>query len=394
MSHQAHRLTVLSPKGAPSARAEKNLRDLEGAPQRDDDHRGRDPFIKVEGVSKVFGADEKRVAHRMRRGQSFLVSAEAEGVRPPLINIDLDVAKGEIFVIMGLSGSGKSTLIRCINGLIPPTAGKVTVGGVAVSSALPTELRELRQRRMAMVFQSFALLPHMSVLANVEFGLMLRQEDPRSRRKRAEEVVEMVGLSAWKDRRIDELSGGMRQRVGLARALAPDPEILLMDEPFSALDPIIRRSLQDELLRLQSDLKKTILFVTHDFAEAARIGSRILIMKEGAAIQVGTALELFRDPCDEYVRAFTAHVDRMQLLSADDLARELPLTSNDDANNAQLITNVDPSMSLAELVSRLQSGGHVSIGDREGPSRRLISAERVWEMISALYRSRSELRHG
>jgi glycine betaine/proline transport system ATP-binding protein len=363
--------------------------------QRDDQSRAsHQKFIEVEGLCKVFGRDEARVSRLIRRGHSFSDAITAEDVKAPLISVNLSVAKGEIFVIMGLSGSGKSTLIRCVNGLIHPTAGRVIVEGVSVAEAPMSVLRELRQRRMAMVFQNFALLPHMSVLSNVEFGLMLRKDPPSARRKRAEEVLEMVGLSAWKSRRVDELSGGMKQRVGLARALATDPDILLMDEPFSALDPIIRRSLQDELLRLQSDLRKTIVFVTHDFAEAARIGSRILIMKEGRAVQVGTALDLFSKPHDDYVRAFTAHVDRMQLVCAGDLIDGIPVASGESIEDVQRKTNIEAAMPLAELVRHLRTGGHVSIGSRDGSGPRLMRVERVWEKISALYDSRSEAQNG
>lgn len=342
--------------------------------------------IRVERLCKVFGAEEERVRRRVKSGQAFQDAAAAEGVVPPLSEVSLSIRQGEIYAIMGLSGSGKSTLVRCINGLVQPTQGRVMVEGTSIGDATPSALRALRQRRMSMVFQTFALLPHLTVAANVEFGLMLRQDEVSTRRRRVEDVLAMVDLSAWKDRRVDELSGGMKQRVGLARALAPDPDILIMDEPFSALDPLIRRSLQDELLRLQKELKKTILFVTHDFDEATRIGSRILIMKAGRAVQVGTAAQLFGTPCDEYVRAFTAHADGMQLLTAGDLARDMPATAEDglpaDATNALVYPADTP---LARMLPGLQLGRMVSLEDPQGRNARLVRSERVLAFIGQLY---------
>lgn len=342
--------------------------------------------IRVEQLCKVFGPQEARVRQRVKTGQGFEDAASAEGVIPPLSEVNLSIRQGEIYAIMGLSGSGKSTLVRCINGLVQPTLGRVTVEGTSIGDASARALRELRQRRMSMVFQTFALLPHLSVAANVEFGLMLRRDDLAVRRRRVEEVLAMVDLSAWKDRRVDELSGGMKQRVGLARALAPDPDILIMDEPFSALDPLIRRSLQDELLRLQKELKKTIIFVTHDFDEATRIGSRILIMKAGRAVQVGTAAQLFGTPCDDYVRAFTAHADGMQLLTAGDLARDMPATAEDtapaDATNALVFSCDTP---LARMLPELRLGRMVSLEAPHGRGTRLVRAERVLAFVGALY---------
>ena len=342
--------------------------------------------IRVEQLCKVFGLQEERVRRRVKSGEAFVEAVGAEGVVPPLSEVSLSIQQGEIYAIMGLSGSGKSTLVRCINGLVQPTLGRVTVEGTSIGDATPRALRELRQRRMSMVFQTFALLPHLTVAANVEFGLMLRKDDVAARRRRVEDVLAMVDLSAWKDRRVDELSGGMKQRVGLARALAPDPDILIMDEPFSALDPLIRRSLQDELLRLQKELKKTILFVTHDFDEATRIGSRILIMKAGRAVQVGTAAQLFGTPCDDYVRAFTAHADGMQLLTAGDLARDMPLAAEDslpaDATDALVFSSDTP---LARMLPELRLGRMVSLEEPQGRGARLVRSERVLAFVGALY---------
>lgn len=353
---------------------------------------GGPEIIRVEGLCKVFGRQEDLIRRRLRKGESFADAAAAENVAAPLSDVNLSISEGEIYAIMGLSGSGKSTLVRCINGLIRPTQGQAFVAGTSISSASAGALRELRQRRMSMVFQSFALLPHLTVANNVEFGLMLRRDDVQTRRRRVGEVLEMVGLAAWRDRRVDELSGGMKQRIGLARALAPDPDILIMDEPFSALDPLIRRSLQDELLRLQKELKKTILFVTHDFDEATRIGSRIVIMKAGRPVQVGTAAQLFTQPCDDYVRAFTAHVDCMQLMTAGELARAIPVTPDEDQPcDASDAVAFAANASLATVLANLRLGGRVSMELPDGASRRrLVRAERVLAFVNELYTQRQE----
>ncbi|WP_211366053.1 ATP-binding cassette domain-containing protein [Verticiella sediminum] len=362
-------------------------------PVRPDTACGRDsaaPIVRVEGLSKVFGDAEDRVRRRMRRGQSFAEAVANEGLAAPLDAVDLTVERGEIHVIMGLSGSGKSTLVRCINGLIAPTDGRVMVAGACVSSATPAALRELRQRHMSMVFQSFALLPHLSVTANVEFGLMLRGDETKQRRRRAAEVLDMVGLADWGERRVDELSGGMKQRIGLARALATDPDILIMDEPFSALDPLIRRSLQDELLRLQKELQKTIVFVTHDFGEALRIGSRILIMKAGRPVQTGTAAELFCDPCDEYVRAFTAHADFMHVITAGTLCRVIPEAADPPAaDGARQAPRVDEDATLAQVLCAAHGADRIAVR-RDGAPPRVLGTSHVLRHIGALYAERQE----
>lgn len=349
-----------------------------------------DCIVRIEGLGKVFGRREERVRSRLKQGMGLAAAAEAEGVVPALLDVDLEVDQGEIYVIMGLSGSGKSTLVRCVNGLVTPTQGRIVVAGTSIRDASAAELRELRQRRMSMVFQSFALLPHLSVAGNVEFGLMLRGDDPATRRRRVLEVLEKVGLAAWSDRRCDELSGGMRQRVGLARALATDPDILIMDEPFSALDPLIRRSLQDELLKLQKDLRKTILFVTHDFDEATRLGSRVMIMKGGRPVQVGTAAELFTEPADDYVRAFTSHADCAALLRAGDLARAIPATADDAlAQDAPPSASFSRDTPLSDMLGRLRLGETVAIETGAAGEHRVVSAERVLAYVGRLYAGRS-----
>ena len=241
---------------------------------------------------------------------------EELGVVVGLDNVSLTIPAGATYVVMGLSGSGKSTLARCINRLNEPTAGKILLDGRDIVTLDEVELRQLRRTRISMVFQHFALLPNKRVIDNVEFGLKLRGIAPLERRRRAEEVLAVVGLSQWGNKYPHELSGGMRQRVGLARALATDADILIMDEAFSALDPLIRNEMQDELLRLQQTLHKTILFITHDFQEALKLGTRIAIMSEGQVVREGTPQSIVLEPGSDYVAAFTREVDRARLFDA------------------------------------------------------------------------------
>ncbi len=263
-------------------------------------------------------------------------------------DVSFDVAEGEIFCIMGLSGSGKSTLIRHVNRLIDPSAGEILVEGVAVNTLAPEALRELRSRKIGMVFQNMALLPHRTVLDNVALGLELRGVDRTARYATAGSTLERVDLAGWDDRYPDELSGGMKQRVGLARALAADPHILLMDEPFSALDPLIRRELQGEFMTLASQMNKTTLFITHDLDEAIRIGHRIAVMKDGALVQIGTPEDIVTNPKDDYVADFVAGISRLNLVTAQKIMeppeayamqhgvideRVCPRTSPDDSLN-------------------------------------------------------------
>jgi|AGTN01.1.fsa_nt_gi ABC-type proline/glycine betaine transport system, ATPase component len=344
-------------------------------------------IVRIDRVSKVFGPVEARIRRRTRICGDFGQALAHENAVAALKDVSLVIAKGEIFAIMGLSGSGKSTLVRCINGLIAPTAGQIWVEGTAVCGASAREMRALRQQRMAMVFQSFALLPHMSVGENVAFGLMLRGESTGARRSRVDEVLEMVGLASWRDRRIHELSGGMKQRVGLARALAPDPDILIMDEPFSALDPLIRASLQDELLRLQRELKKTILFVTHDFDEATRIGNRILIMKDGQAVQVGTPTQLIGRPADAYVQAFIARADRLAFLTIDALTEAIPCST--DESRAQepgdSVLQIAPHALMIDILASLRDHSHVATTCSRSGRPRLIPSRQIVQFVGGLY---------
>jgi glycine betaine/proline transport system ATP-binding protein len=227
----------------------------------------------------------------------------------------LEVGEGEIFVIMGLSGSGKSTLVRCLSRLVEPTGGEILYDGEDLLKASPTRMIEIRRHRMGMVFQHFALLPHLTVLENVAFPLEVQGIDEATRKARAREVVQLVGLQGREDKYPRQLSGGQQQRVGIARSLAVEPDLWFLDEPFSALDPLIRREMQEEFLRIQRQLKKTIIFITHDFDEAIRLADRIAIMKDGAIVQIATPEELVLAPANDYVAAFTAHVARAKVVT-------------------------------------------------------------------------------
>ncbi|MPY99067.1 MAG: betaine/proline/choline family ABC transporter ATP-binding protein [Actinophytocola sp.] len=271
--------------------------------------------IRAEGLYKVFGRRPDDVVRQLSEGAST-EDVVAKGATPAVIDVSLDVQPGEIFVVMGLSGSGKSTLIRMLNGLLLPTAGHVHVGGKDVAELDPKSLRQLRSEQMSMVFQHFALLPHRNVLENAGYALKVRGVDKEARNKKAQEALEMVGLSGWGDRLPSQLSGGMKQRVGLARALAAETGIMLMDEAFSALDPLIRREMQDQLIDLQQRLNKTVVFITHDLNEAMRLGDRIAVMRAGRIVQTGTPAEILREPADDYVAEFVKDVDRTRVLTA------------------------------------------------------------------------------
>jgi glycine betaine/proline transport system ATP-binding protein len=251
-------------------------------------------------------------------------------------DVSFEVAPGEVFVVMGLSGSGKSTLIRCLTRLIEPTAGSIVLDGQDVTGANEATLRELRRNHVSMVFQHFGLLPHRQVIDNVAYGLEIRGMGKKERRAKAGEVVELVGLAGYELSYPDQLSGGMQQRVGLARALAGDPSMLLFDEPFSALDPLIRRDMQNEVIRLQHELQKTMVFVTHDLQEALKLGDRILIMRDGAIVQMGTPAEVVGSPADDYVRDFTSEVPRSHVLTLKWVMRE---PRPDDSSEGPVMTS-------------------------------------------------------
>jgi glycine betaine/proline transport system ATP-binding protein len=276
--------------------------------------RGAAPALEVRGLTKFFGRRPDEALARLRAGAT---RAELAGLgTAAVIDADFTVRRGEIFVVMGLSGSGKSTLIRTLNGLLEPTGGSVTVMGEQITGISAKRLREVRRRHISMVFQHFALLPHRTVRDNAAYGLEIQGVPLAERHARAEHILERVGLGGWGDKMPDELSGGMKQRVGLARALAADTDILLMDEAFSALDPLIRREMQEQLVDLQQELGKTIVFITHDLNEAMFLGDRIAVMRDGRIVQLGTAEEILTDPADDYVAQFVADVDRSRVLTA------------------------------------------------------------------------------
>ncbi|GAA0490774.1 glycine betaine/L-proline ABC transporter ATP-binding protein [Virgibacillus sp. MSP4-1] len=272
--------------------------------------------IKVDRLTKVFGKRPKQAVKYLDENKSKDEILEMTGMTVGVNQASFEVEDGEVFVIMGLSGSGKSTLVRMLNRLIEPTSGDIWLGDENVTEMNKEQLRNLRRKKMSMVFQNFALLPHKTIQKNTEYGLEIQGIDKETRAQKAQEALELVGLGNYLDKYPNELSGGMQQRVGLARALANDPEILLMDEAFSALDPLIRKDMQDELLDLQQSMSKTIIFITHDLDEALRIGDRIALMKDGSIVQVGTAEEILMDPANDYVERFVEDVDLSKVLTA------------------------------------------------------------------------------
>lgn len=273
--------------------------------------------LKVEHVSKIFGRNPKSILKKMKKEGGTKAKIEKEtGHTVGVHDVSFEVNEGEIFVIMGLSGSGKSTLIRCLNLLNVPTGGKIFVDNEDVTAYNKSQLRNFRQEKIAMVFQHFGILTHRSVLHNVEYGLEIKGVPKSEREKTARAVIETVGLGGWEDKMPSQLSGGMQQRIGLARALATEPDILLMDEPFSALDPLIRREMQQELLDIQSKLKKTIIFITHDVNEAFKLGDRVAVMKDGKVVQIGSPEEILTTPADEYIKDFVQDIDRTKILQA------------------------------------------------------------------------------
>jgi glycine betaine/proline transport system ATP-binding protein len=312
------------------------------------------PAISAHHLYKVFGRKARTGVARLEAGADPQ-DLKRSGLTPAVIDASFSVEEGEIFVVMGLSGSGKSTLIRMVNGLLEPTSGHVEVGGENLTAMPPRKLRRARRDRISMVFQHFALLPHRTVAENAAYGLEIRGLGKEERRRRALDALEMCGLKGWEDHRPEELSGGMRQRVGLARALAADTDVLLMDEAFSALDPLIRREMQDQLIELQHELGKTILFITHDLNEAMRLGDRIAMMRNGRIEQIGTAEEILTDPANDYVARFVADVDRSRVLTASSVM-EPPV--------AVLGADQGPRMAHKLMREQQQAGLYVTGRDR------------------------------
>ncbi|GAA1418610.1 glycine betaine/L-proline ABC transporter ATP-binding protein [Streptomyces thermospinosisporus] len=319
------------------------------------------PVFSVEGLWKVFGPKADRIPgdpELTALGQAELRART--GCTAAVRDVSFDVRKGEVFVVMGLSGSGKSTLVRCLTRLIEPTAGTIAIDGEDVRAMDRGRLRELRRHRAAMVFQHFGLLPHRTVLDNVAYGLEIQGVGRTERRARAAEVVAKVGLEGMEQRRPAQLSGGQRQRVGLARALAVDPEVLLFDEPFSALDPLIRRDMQEEVVRLHREEGRTMVFITHDLQEALKLGDRIALMRDGRVVQLGTPEEIVASPADDYVREFVRDVPREQVITARRAMR--PADSAEEAGNGPAVR---PDATVAEAIEAVaRAGGPARVMDQ------------------------------
>jgi len=284
-------------------------------PKKVDPGSSAEPALKVEALWKIFGNRADKIIGTSDADLSRKALQEKTGCVMAVKDVSFEVAPGEVFVVMGLSGSGKSTLVRCLTRLIEPTSGRIVIDGHDIVQADEAELRDLRRTHTSMVFQHFGLLPHRQVIDNVAYGLEVRGMGKKERRAKAEGVVALVGLEGYERSFPDQLSGGMKQRVGLARALANDPSLLLFDEPFSALDPLIRRDMQNEVLRLHHDLGKTMVFITHDLQEALKLGDRILIMRDGEVVQIGTPDEVVGAPADDYVKDFTSEVPKSHVLT-------------------------------------------------------------------------------
>ncbi|WP_166254902.1 glycine betaine/L-proline ABC transporter ATP-binding protein ProV [Marinobacter salicampi] len=282
--------------------------------------------LSIRNVYKIFGDEPEKAFQLLEQGLDKDAIFEKTGQTVGVQDASFDIREGEIFVIMGLSGSGKSTMVRLLNRLIDPTSGKILFNDKDIAAMSPEALREVRRKQISMVFQSFALMPHLTVLSNAAFGLELAGMPVAEREERALSALAQVGLEPVANSYPDELSGGMQQRVGLARALANDPEVMLMDEAFSALDPLIRTEMQDELLKLQAKSKRTVVFISHDLDEAMRIGDRIAIMQGGKVVQVGAPDEILKNPANEYVKSFFRNVDVTSIFTAADIARKKAVT--------------------------------------------------------------------
>ncbi len=321
--------------------------------------------IRVENVSKIFGKNVKEALALVKQEKSKTEILKETGATVGVYDTSFTVNEGEIFVIMGLSGSGKSTLVRLLNRLIEPTSGNIFIDGANISTMNKEALRKVRREQMSMVFQNFGLFPQRTLLQNTEYGLEVRGMPKAERREKAEKALENAGLLAYKDQYPNQLSGGMQQRVGLARALANDPQILLMDEAFSALDPLIRKEMQDELLELQDNVQKTIIFITHDLNEALRIGDRIALMKDGQIIQIGTGEDILTNPANDYVRSFVEDVDRSRVLTAENImVRPISINIELDGPKVALQRMREEEVSLLIAVDRHRNlQGYITADD-------------------------------
>jgi glycine betaine/proline transport system ATP-binding protein len=330
--------------------------------------------LACRSVWKLFGPDAAAFLRRLGRPPTF-EDAVAAGLIPAVADVTLDVRAGEIFVIMGLSGSGKSTLVRCLSRLVEPSAGQILFDGRDLLAVSDREMIELRRHRMGMVFQHFALLPHLSVLRNVAFPLEIQGVARAVRERRAREMIELVGLHGREEDLPSQLSGGQQQRVGIARSLAVGPELWFLDEPFSALDPLIRREMQNEFLRLQNLLKKTIVFITHDFDEAIRLADRIAIMRDGKLIQVGTAEELIVSPANDYVSEFTREAPRAKILTMRSVMRP--------TNGARDLAGSVPAASRVVDVAREvdASGQDFAVVDEAGRTIGIVNRSSLMDVL-------------
>ncbi|GJC04710.1 glycine betaine/L-proline ABC transporter ATP-binding protein ProV [Aeromonas hydrophila] len=331
--------------------------------------------LEVKSLYKIFGDQPEKAFKLLAKGHDRASILQKTGQTLGVQDVNLAIDEGEIFVVMGLSGSGKSTLVRLFNRLIEPTRGQVLIDGEDIAAISDRELRQVRRKKISMVFQSFALMPHLSVLENTAFGLELAGVPLAERQQSARQALHQVGLGQWTDAFPDALSGGMKQRVGLARALANDPDILLMDEAFSALDPLIRTEMQDELLKLQASQQRTIVFISHDLDEAMRIGDRIAIMQDGQLVQVGTPDEILNQPANDYVRAFFRGVDLANVFSARDVAsrKQMPLIKKH--------TTDGPGNALRQLKEQEREFGYVV--DRRRRFIGVVSVESLGQAVRA-----------
>ncbi|MCK0715741.1 glycine betaine/L-proline ABC transporter ATP-binding protein [Chromohalobacter sarecensis] len=327
--------------------------------------------IQVRGLSKVFGSQPKKALEMRNQGKKRPEIFEQTGQTLGLSNIDFDVHEGELLVIMGLSGSGKSTLIRCLNRLIEPTEGDIVIDGQNIPSLSEKELLECRRRHFSMVFQNFALFPHKTVQENAEYGLEVRGIEKKSRVESARNSLKQVGLDGWEDAYPSQLSGGMQQRVGLARALANDSTVMLMDEAFSALDPLIRKEMQQELIELQHRMKKTTIFITHDLDEAISIGDRIILLKDGEVVQMGTPEEILTRPADDYVARFVEGVDMSRIFTANSALRPVRATAREsDGPRTVLRKMSDNGLDSIYVIGRDRTLlGIVSVDDVDAAAR-------------------------
>ncbi|MER6024848.1 glycine betaine/L-proline ABC transporter ATP-binding protein [Streptomyces sp. NPDC001851] len=337
------------------------------------------PVFSVSGLWKVFGPKPERIPADPELSTLNPADLRARtGCTAAVRDVSFDVRKGEVFVVMGLSGSGKSTLVRCLTRLIEPTAGTIAIDGEDVRAMDKGRLRELRRHRAAMVFQHFGLLPHRTVLDNVAYGLEIQGVGKAERRERAAEVVAKVGLEGMEHRRPGQLSGGQAQRVGLARALAVDPEVLLFDEPFSALDPLIRRDMQDEVARLHREEGRTMVFITHDLSEALKLGDRIALMRDGRVVQLGTPEEIVGSPADDYVREFVRDVPREQVMTC--------RTAMRPASAAETGTGpaVRPEATVAEAIEAVARAGQPARVMDEGRCLGVVDHEQLLDVVAGV----------